>query len=194
MVLGLVSCTIRCPIDATSDHMTCHWTSLAAIYEGTAERTPYSFPATGVQKDLNRNLYKYQCSLYLLWSTVLQPWLSFFFLLPHHQSVVSLWIVAKSLQQFLSQSRELVNYQFELGPDRSSPSWVTWRRSPSEISLLHNTTFLCVFLNADNLVWERKISPFYLFTWIFINFQVSTSDFTGTLWTRNSENSDFCPT
>jgi len=57
-------------------------------------------------------------------------------------------------------SRELVNYQFELGPDRSSPTWVTWRwqltrRSPSEISLLYNTAILCVFLNADKLVWER---------------------------------------
>ena len=61
------------------------------------------------------------------------------------------------------------------------------RRSPSEISLLYNTTFLCVFLNADKLLWERKISPFYLFTWIFIDFRVSTSEFTGTLWTRNSE-------
>ena len=26
------------------------------------------------------------------------------------------------------------------------------RRSPSEIALLYNTTFLCVFLNADKLV------------------------------------------
>ena len=34
------------------------------------------------------------------------------------------------------------------------------RRSPSEISLLYNTTFLCVFLNADKLVWERKFFPF----------------------------------
>ena len=55
------------------------------------------------------------------------------------------------------------------------------RRSPSENSLLYNTTFLCVFLNADKLGRERKISPFYLFTWIFINFRVSTSEFTGTL-------------
>ena len=66
------------------------------------------------------------------------------------------------------------------------------RRSPSENSLLYNTTLLCVFLNADKLVWERKISPFYLFTWIFINFRVSTSEFTGTYEyridnTRNSE-------
>jgi len=55
------------------------------------------------------------------------------------------------------------------------------RRSPSEISLLYNTTFLCVFLNDDKLVRDRKISPFYLFTCIFVDFRVSTSEFTGTL-------------
>jgi len=29
--------------------------------------------------------------------------------------------------RLVNGSRELVNYQFELGPDRSSPTWVTWR-------------------------------------------------------------------
>jgi len=54
------------------------------------------------------------------------------------------------------------------------------RRSPSEISLLYNTTMM-------KLVWKRKISPFYLFTWIFIDFRVSTSEFTWTLWTRKNQ-------
>ena len=34
------------------------------------------------------------------------------------------------------------------------------RRSPSEISLLYNTTFLCVFLNADKLYENVKFLHF----------------------------------
>ena len=50
------------------------------------------------------------------------------------------------------RSRELVNSQFELGPDRSSPTWVTWRLctyilafAVRNVIIIQHNVSLCIF-------------------------------------------------